>query len=239
MVQVGNLGDGQADRIEAMLPTGPAWSSDMLRAQDGKLTPHAFFVHQDPNVVLDRHYHDAAEFQVVVGGSGRLGTHAVRPFSVHYASYQAVYGPLVAGESGLDYVTCRTIYQRGLFRFPEERRRMEGGRRTQAIGKIARCDLANLSTERIDAVIDADVAGLAAWVMRLPAGTALDAPRHAGGAGRFLLLANGSAEVGDEIFETLTVGWIGNSDAAVIAGPQGAEMIVLQLPRDAMNVIGR
>lgn len=239
MVQVGNLGDGRAGRIEAILPTGHAWSSDMLRASDGELTPHAFFVHQDPNVVLERHYHDAAEFQIVVGGSGKLGTHAVRPFSVHYASYQAVYGPLVAGESGLDYVTCRVIYQRGLFKFPEERRRMEGGIRTQAMGDISPCELTNLSAKRIDSVIDPDNGGLAAWIMRLPAGAVLEAPRHAGGAGRFLLLANGSAQVDEEAFGNLSIAWIGDRDAAVVAGPQGAEMIVLQLPGNALNTIWR
>lgn len=235
MIQVGNLGDGQAGRIEAILPTGRAWSGDILRTRDGALTPHAFFVHQDPNVVLDRHYHDAAEFQVIVGGSGKLGTHAVRPFSIHYASCQAVYGPLVADASGLDYVTCRIIYQRGLFKFPDERKRMARGRRTQIMGSAAYGDPSSLAAAQIEDVICPDGDGLAAWIMRLPPGTMLEPPRHGGGAGRFLLLTSGSASVGTEAFETLSVGWIGNREAAVTAGPNGAEMIVLQLPREALN----
>lgn len=237
MVQVGDVGDGQAGRIEAMLPAGRAWSSDMLRTSDGDLTPHVFFVHQDPNVILDRHYHDAAEFQVVVGGSGKLRTHAVRPFTVHYASYQAVYGPLIASETGLDYITFRMTYQRGLFRFPDERRRMGGGQRSQVMGEFARCNPPSLPAAQVDIVIEPNSGGLAAWVLRLPPDAELEAPKRLGGTGRFLLLTNGSAHVNEGLFEMLSVAWIGNDDAAVAAGPAGAEMIVLQMPGHARDDI--
>lgn len=233
MIQIGTLGDGQAGRIEAMLPTGLAWSSDMLRGQEGEFTPHAFFVHQDPNVVLDRHYHDAAEFQVVVGGGGRLGTHAVRPYSIHYASRQAVYGPLVAGDAGLEYVTFRAVYQRGLFKFPDERRRMGSGRRSQSMGDILPEDPKRLAQARVEPVISATNDGLAAWTMRLPPASRLEAPIHPGGAGRFLLLTRGTATVDQARLGELDVAWIGNRGATVVAGPEGAELIVLQLPLSA------
>jgi hypothetical protein len=236
MVQVGCIGDGRRGRIDAQLSTGFAWSSDMLRTEDDGLTPHAFFVHQDPNVVLDRHYHDAAEFQVVVGGSGRLGTHAVRPLSVHYASYQAVYGPLAAGEFGLDYVTCRAVYQRGLFRFPDERRRMTPGRRDQYIGEVLPGDPRSLTGISIDPVIDPLGDGLAVWMMRIPPGARSKAPIHPGGAGRFLLLTAGGATVESAILDELSVGWIGNGEATVAAGPEGAELVVLQLPAAAGEI---
>ena len=39
--------------------------------------PMAFLVEQDPGAVVGAHYHQADQFQVMVGGSGRLGTHDV------------------------------------------------------------------------------------------------------------------------------------------------------------------
>lgn len=233
MMQLGSVGDGQQGRIEAMLPTGLAWSSDMLRDKDRDLTPHAFLVHQDPRVVLDRHYHDTAEFQVVVGGDGRLGTHEVMPFSIHYASSQAVYGPLVAGEAGLDYVTCRAVYQRGLFKFPEERKRMAGGRRSQHMGHVVRTDPHGLAAPAAAVVIDPTDDGLAAWSLRIPPGTEASAPATAWGLGRFLLLIGGSATVDGALLADLCVGWIGNREVAIAAGQDGAELIVLQLPAEA------
>lgn len=238
MIQVGSLGDGSAGRIEAELPTGRAWSSDVLRAHDGDLTPHAFFVHQDPNVVLDRHYHDAAEFQVVVAGGGKLGTHPIRAYAIHYASHQAVYGPLTADERGLDFMTFRAVYQRGLFKFPDEKRRMERGRRSQLMGEVPPGDPRQLASPKVERAIEAADDGLAAWIVRLPPKSQLLAPLDPGGAGRFLMLVSGIAAAAGAALAPLDVAWIGNADATLDAGPDGAELIVLQMPSIAAPEIG-
>ena len=47
--------------------------------------PMAFLVEQDADAVVGAHYHQADQFQVVVGGSGRLGAHGVAAGAVHFA----------------------------------------------------------------------------------------------------------------------------------------------------------
>src|SRR5437868_51255 len=58
--------------------------------------PMAFLVEQDPGAVTQSHFHQADQFQVIVGGSGDLGTHTVRDIAVHYAGAFTAYGPIRA-----------------------------------------------------------------------------------------------------------------------------------------------
>jgi hypothetical protein len=58
-----------ANRYTATAGTPPASSA---------LYPMAFLVEQDPGAVVGAHYHQADQFQVMVGGSGRLGSTMLR-----------------------------------------------------------------------------------------------------------------------------------------------------------------
>lgn len=236
MVQAADVSTAHELRKDYVLPTGPAWSGDILTAHDGQLSPHAFYVHQDPHVTLDRHYHDAAEFQVVVAGGGSLGHHAVRPFSVHYAAYQTMYGPLVAGPDGLDYITLRLHYQRGLFYWPQERARMVRGARWQTMADASSLDpsaLLVLAAPETEALIPAGEGGLAAWLMQVPPGGRAGVPSAPNGAGRFMLVVEGGARTATATLSRLSVAWIGTADCPLTAGPAGAAALVLQMPRDA------
>src|SRR3954464_12357154 len=66
--------------------------------------PMAFLVEQPPGSVVQTHFHEANQFQLVVGGSGTLGKHAVQPIAVHYSNAFSAYGPITAGEEGLQYL---------------------------------------------------------------------------------------------------------------------------------------
>jgi hypothetical protein len=73
----------------------------------------AFLVEQDPGEVANAHFHQADQFQVVVAGEGTLGTHAVRPITVHFAGAFTAYGPIHAGAAGLTYFTLRNGFDPG------------------------------------------------------------------------------------------------------------------------------
>src|SRR4051794_13737782 len=73
----------------------------------GQLFPMAFLVEQDPGSIATAHYHQADQFQVVVGGDGIMGTHEARPVTVHFAAKHTAYGPIRAGEAGVHYFTLR------------------------------------------------------------------------------------------------------------------------------------
>jgi hypothetical protein len=50
----------------------------------GTLYPMAFLVEKEPHAVVKPHFHQADQYQVVVQGGGRLGTHDVGTVAVHY-----------------------------------------------------------------------------------------------------------------------------------------------------------
>lgn len=88
-------------------------------------SPQAYQVQQEPDWIFQTHFHLTAQFQVVVGGSGRLGSHDLAPVTVHYAAPQSGYGPLVAGPNGLTYLTIRAQTDSGMWCLPEQKDRME------------------------------------------------------------------------------------------------------------------
>lgn len=83
--------------------------------------PQAYLVGQSAGSVLPPHFHEVDQFQVVAGGSGTLGRHAVVLGSVHYADRYTPYGPLAAhADDGLWYFTLRMAPGRaGLYPMPE------------------------------------------------------------------------------------------------------------------------
>lgn len=86
--------------------------------------PMAYLVSQAPGSTLGAHYHQADQFQVFVGGSGRIGTHPVRPLTVHFAGAHSPYGPLVAGSEGLQYLTLRRNWDPGAQYMPQSAQKL-------------------------------------------------------------------------------------------------------------------
>ena len=81
--------------------------------------PMAYVVSQAPDSTVQAHYHQADQFQLFVAGSGRIGVHTVQPLTVHFAGASSPYGPLIAGSSGLQYVTLRRSWDPGAQWMPE------------------------------------------------------------------------------------------------------------------------
>ncbi|MGO8140917.1 hypothetical protein AB9F34_33105, partial [Rhizobium leguminosarum] len=63
---------------------------------------------------LDSHFHIVDQFQVFIAGSGTIGRDEVRLVTVHYADHNTGYGPLIASEQGLSYLTLRSKTDAGL-----------------------------------------------------------------------------------------------------------------------------
>ena len=84
--------------------------------------PQAFHVHMRPeSAPLRTHFHAVDQFQFVTGGAGRMANHAITAGSVHYADRNTPYGPIVAGETGVSYLTLRGVSSAGAFYMPESR----------------------------------------------------------------------------------------------------------------------
>ena len=75
-----------------------------LRIED---RPQAFLTQRPPGNVIEPHFHEMPQYQVMFEGSGRIGKHEVRPITVHYTDAYTPYGPIVAGSGGLGFYTLR------------------------------------------------------------------------------------------------------------------------------------
>lgn len=207
-------------------------------------TPQAFLVEQPPHWKLQTHFHQRDQFQVVIRGGGTLGQHAVRPLAVHYASAHSGYGPLLAGDEGLWYLTLRVVSDTGAWYLPDAREHLKLRIPKQQLhaAPSAAVDAAGLRTlaqPEQETLIAPDAGGLAAWMLRLPAEARRDAPAGAqSGGGRFHVLTQGSLRVADDELEGLAIAYAGPGDTfALHAGPAGAEVLVLQFPAAALRPV--
>lgn len=218
--------------------------TDLILPDDGAPAPRpqAFLVEQSANWTLPPHFHQEHQFQVFVGGGGRLGAHAVPHLAVHYASPHSGYGPLVSGDQGLAYLTLRAVGDTGAWYLPEQREHLQLRiPKRQAHGAPALAmDLASiaaLAQPQLEVLMAADAAGLAAWLLRCPGGATGPWPAGAqAGGGRFVVVHQGSLVLPDGHLDALGVAWAApGDDMRLTAGPQGVEAVVLQFPAGAQQ----
>jgi hypothetical protein len=188
--------------------------------------------------VLDPHFHTQNQFQVVMGGSGWLGQHEVGSGSVHYAGAYTGYGPVVAGPEGLHYFTVRAVCETGAHFVATARDKMIRGPKRHFMGAPVACasaeELAALPTLRRLALIEPQLDQIEACVWYLPPGARAEMPAPAP-SGQFQFAMAGALRDGD--------GWLsdwesryrcGAEPAGLLeAGPQGAQVLVLQVPAKA------
>jgi hypothetical protein len=214
----------------------------MLAAPEGAPpSPQAIFVDQPPNSTIPMHFHDNAQFQVVVAGSAKFGNHDVKPIAVHYAAHQTVYGPIIAGKDGLVYLTLRPFTEEGAHWWPGERpdskRASARLQLTEQGGEAALSELRKLSQAATELVIPPDDTGLASWIMRVPPGQSAQAPTHVGGGGQFLVVTAGSMVFRDRSHKRMALVWLGPDEqlGQARAGGDGLELVITQFPQVALN----
>ena len=237
MLRVGHL-DRSAARRKAV-PSGGSviHKTPIIGPLAGETeAPTGFLVEQPPDVTIRPHFHFNCQFQVFVAGEGRLGRHPVRPLIVQYVGAHTGYGPIVAGTAApLWYLTLRPSVTSGAHYLPDERDRLDMTIPKRQVMSPPFDVGGPLDETRVDACLAPAVDGLAAWTVRLPPRRRIDAPRHPGGVGRYLLVAAGEMRVSDERLGPLGLAWATQDDESVPleAGDAGLEAIVMQFPTGA------
>jgi hypothetical protein len=132
---------------------------------------------------------------VIVGGSGKLGREAVRPFVVHYAGAFTPYGPIEPGPQGIGYMTLRATYDPGLQPMPEQREQLRAGHRKPRAHTSRPLDVDPArpapAEPTCEAIFAPEPDGLAALRYRVPKGAAITGPDPAGGQGQYWLVLDG------------------------------------------------
>lgn len=208
----------------------------------GVLYPMAFLVEKDPGAVVKPHFHQADQYQVIVQGGGRLGTHDVGTVAVHYTDAWSAYGPIIAADDGIAWFTLRNAWDSGARYMPAARDQLRAARQRNlqhreataqpmpvvSVTELARTDCLSRAT-----VIEQTPDGMATWRYRLPPGASLSGPDPSVGGGQFWIVLSGSASAGGAAFlPPNSCVFVAPSDAALtmMAGHGGAEAMCLQFP---------
>jgi hypothetical protein len=234
VIRTGTLEKAREGRKHHVLPNGTGyWRNGLITSPaEGALAPQAFLVEQDPQTVIEPHFHQENEFQVVVEGNGFLGRHVVEPVRVHYAGAHTGYGPITAGPQGLSYFTLRARTDPGAQFLPGARDRMQKGPKRHLLGAAVR-PAPDLSTRIHPEIVDfwpAQPDGIGAWMLRLGPNGAASMPGVAG-ASRYLLIIGGVLELDGQHLPRFATAFISTHGVPMLrAGRHGVEVLVLQFP---------
>lgn len=209
----------------------------------GVLYPMAFLVEKEPHAVVKPHFHQADQYQVVVQGGGRLGTHDVGTVAVHYTDAWSAYGPIVAADEGIAWFTLRNTWDSGARYMPAAREQLRAARmqdfqhREATAGPMPVLSAADLAqTDRLACapVIEQTPDGMATWHYRMPPEASLTGPDPRNGGGQFWIVLSGSASAaGAADLPPNSCLFVGPDDECltVTAGVTGAEALCVQFPR--------
>jgi hypothetical protein len=214
-----------------------------------------------PGGVIKPHYHPVDQFQVVVRGNGRIGRHPLFQFmqdgdwqallhvredaepsaedqlqvAVQYADGYTPYGPIVAGDSGIGFFTIRATPDHTPSNYmPESREKMNPHRAGRSMARVMDArPVADEGNVLREVLIEPHPDGLAAFGARARAGAAFRAAEAPGELGQYYLLVRGNVILGRSRLPRESCLWLSPHDDVpeLVAGPDGAAVLVLQFPR--------
>jgi hypothetical protein len=208
----------------------------------GVLYPMAFLVEKEPHAVVKPHFHQADQYQVVVQGGGRLGTHDVGTVAVHYTDAWSAYGPIIAADEGISWFTLRNAWDSGARYMPTAREQLRAARAQDfqhrestaaPMPVMPEAELARTDALLCLPVIGQTPDGMATWRYRLPPGVSMTGPDPGEGGGQFWIVLSGAMSAGGlALLPPNSCIFVAPNDGglAVTAGAAGAETICLQFP---------
>ncbi|MSQ71235.1 MAG: hypothetical protein EXR27_08105 [Betaproteobacteria bacterium] len=178
------------------------------------------------------HFHDVDQYQVFVRGEGRFGRTAIRPVAFHYADAYSPYGPIVGGKDGISFFTIRAACATGYFPMPGSRHLMPCRAGRNASGSFATAGPPPAAKQSTRESLLALADGVEVVGLRLgPEAIASGEPADAGD--QYYLVASGSlVNEGKEVAPLSLIRVTPGESAPVFqAGADGAEVLLLQMPR--------
>jgi hypothetical protein len=194
--------------------------------------PMAYLVEQAPGDTVDAHFHQVDQFQVFLGGSGRIGTHALHGVTVHYAAACSPYGPIVAGPDGVSYLTLRCDWDPGAQWMPGAAAALRGMKTrrhaTFTSPPLQRCDdLSAVTGVAARVVMPSEHGGAGAWLVQ--AGPKSTVCIDAAGSSSFCVVLAGSLCLGDEEFGSRSCLFLQAGESlSATAGAAGVELVRVQ-----------
>ena len=178
------------------------------------------------------HFHDVDQYQVIVRGGGKLGKEQAQPIVFHYADAYTPYGPIVAGREGLWFYTIRAGCAGGYFGMPESRHLIKGKPGRNIAGKFEiNQPLPAAGGSTRETLIHADE-GVEVVGLRMGSNAEADGVALTGGAQYYLVGTGSLVQDGKELPPlSMLLVQPGEQVPRLKAGPKGAEVLIMQLPR--------
>ena len=200
----------------------------------------AFRIDMSANMQLDSHFHIVDQFQIFIAGSGTIGRDNAGMITAHYADHHTGYGPLIAGDQGMSYLTLRSKTDAGLVKLstPNVREQLKPTKRRHRVTAPVVLSIppvmAHLEAPQVETVMPEKEGddGMTVKVFRLGAGQRISAPDTAGTGGYYLIVMNGSILHEGAEYEPWSLIWVSHEDAAPMlsAGEGGAEVMASVFP---------
>jgi rubredoxin len=239
MPQIASHDEVKSARKERQVATGTAWRTPFITpdAHD-PASAQAFLVEGTPGRVIDPHFHDMDQYQVVVHGGGTLGKHDLALHAVHYSRGLTPYGPIVFGERGLGFLTLRAHRDElgaQYVREPENRRKLTAApeRKPWQVTELPRFGAATAGVALHEFTRIRDDHGLAGYSISLAPHARAAAPDPAASDGQYLIVTRGSLVGEGREREALTVVFVKPQEGrfALVAGARGLDVLALHFPR--------
>jgi hypothetical protein len=204
--------------------------------------PQAVLVQLEPAGAIRPHFHPVQQFQIAVGGDGRIGREPWRPGDVHYSDPYTAYGPISGSETGLQFITLRKEYDFGAYYMPESRHvRAEqlaagrtGQQRSVTVATLATAAGTRPSPRWRTCLEDEDGMTVKAAA---PTGTEPAPPASVSGSGAFIVVVTGCIRTAEAMLEQGSIAFVpaGESTPALVAVPDAGAVNVclLQFPHAA------
>ena len=189
-----------------------------------------------PGGAIKPHFHKAPQFQVVVGGGGRLGKRPVRAGTFQYADAYTPYGPIVPATQadGIDFYTLRASVEPGTYWMPGSRGEM-GGRHAgrNIMSQVPDEPLLPSGSEQV-ALIEPHEDGMGAFLVRLGPRERAVAPSPRRSGGQYQIVAHGSLRHDEGELSRDALVFVGADEVPLTleAGSDGADVLVIQYPRE-------
>jgi hypothetical protein len=212
-------------------------TADYGRDVAGEDAPQAYLITQPPHSTTRPHFHQTNQFQLFIGGGGRVGKLRADPLTVQYAGGNTPYGPIMAEDDGIQYFTLRQAWDSGAKYLPAMNDILVKGQQRQAIGVkpsggaegILRGDGVTNSEFLIEPAAD----GLLVQWLALSPGSKNMLPDAAQGGGQYHVVVSGSLLRGGGELPPMSVEFASadEGEVAIEAGASGLEMMLLRFPR--------
>jgi len=207
--------------------------------------PQATMSEMNAHETIVPHFHGITQFQIFAAGHGKIGRggDTLQPLTLQYKDHHTAYGPVVAGPQGLTFMALRIktgdsapVY----LDKPGYRDKLRPSKKRNLISPPVGLSIEPVLRSRQEAAWEPLFAAhdikdeMAAHMLRLGAGMAVDGPNPKKSGGYYVFVANGSLVWAGKDFARWSMLVVEpNEDAIEIrAGGQGLEALIMQFPRE-------